>query len=416
MSLNFPSYTANFGGHHQPHQHVIKTSQQAEYSANAPSMLTEMTSKYTVEDPAEMGDSKYLTGELSHAVYLEGTGSQNRQYSMISEEDEQNKNQMRQADTRAANSGNNSVNWQGLVSHPGMADYLARLPINLHHFLKLSTDGNGTRDGGQPPNSQTTTVKKKTLKGVQGKAQVKQQQQQQFRPKPAKPKNLEIRLTTALDGSTLFCCPECHMAYPEKESLERHIQTHKLDRKFVCDICGAGLKRKDHLTRHKQSHNADRPYVCTICMKAFKRKEHLNLHFIMHSGEKTHICPECGKGFYCKDHLDRHKQGHNPDRPYVCNICMKGFKRNEHLARHSIIHSGEKSQVCQECGKAFYRKDHLRKHLRSHVAKRIKTEQSPPPSTNQPTVASLAAMVSMGTTLQNVNLDGATLSLLSAPV
>jgi hypothetical protein len=26
----------------------------------------------------------------------------------------------------------------------------------------------------------------------------------------------EIRVSTALDGSTLFCCPECHMAYPDR--------------------------------------------------------------------------------------------------------------------------------------------------------------------------------------------------------
>ncbi|XP_059475115.1 histone-lysine N-methyltransferase PRDM9-like [Neocloeon triangulifer] len=414
MSLNFPTYTANFGGHHQLHQQVIKSSQQTDYATNnTPSMLTEMTSKYPVDESDDLVDSKYMTSELTHTVYLEGPNTPNRQYSMMNEDaDEQNKNQLRsQQDSRTSNSGNNSsVTWQGLVT-PGVADYLARLPIGLHHFLKLSTDGGGsTRDVGQVLNQQGSVKKKGSAKS---KVQVKQQQQ--FRPKVEKSKSFEIRLTTALDGSTLFCCPECQLAYPEKELLERHIQSHKLDRKFVCDICGAGLKRKDHLTRHKQSHNADRPYVCNICMKAFKRKEHLNLHFVMHSGEKTHICPECGKGFYCKDHLDRHKQGHNPDRPYVCAVCMKGFKRNEHLARHSIIHSGEKSQVCPECGKSFYRKDHLRKHLRSHVAKRVKTEQSPP-TPNQATVASLAAMVSMGSTLQNVNLEGATLSLLSAPV
>lgn len=120
----------------------------------------------------------------------------------------------------------------------------------------------------------------------------------------------EIRLTTALDGSTLYCCPECHMAYPEKELLEQHLVGHTLERRFVCDICGAGLKRKDHLTRHKQSHNPERPFVCSVCLKAFKRKEQLTLHFVIHSGEKRHICAECGKGFYRKDHLRKHTRSH----------------------------------------------------------------------------------------------------------
>lgn len=42
----------------------------------------------------------------------------------------------------------------------------------------------------------------------------------------------EIRLTTALDGSTLFCCPECQMAYPERGLLEQHLVGHNLERRL----------------------------------------------------------------------------------------------------------------------------------------------------------------------------------------
>ncbi|XP_050308432.1 zinc finger and BTB domain-containing protein 49-like isoform X2 [Anthonomus grandis grandis] len=129
-------------------------------------------------------------------------------------------------------------------------------------------------------------------------------------PKPKKPKPGQVHIATALDGTTLFCCPECHMAYPEKELLEQHLVGHKIERRFICDICGAGLKRKEHLERHKLGHNPERPFVCSVCMKGFKRKEHLNLHFVIHSGEKTEICGECGKGFYRKDHLRKHLRSH----------------------------------------------------------------------------------------------------------
>ncbi|XP_035892715.1 zinc finger protein rotund [Anopheles stephensi] len=125
------------------------------------------------------------------------------------------------------------------------------------------------------------------------------------RPKPG-----EIQVRTALDGSLLFLCPECQMAYPERELLEQHLIGHNLERRFICDICNAALKRKDHLTRHKQSHNPERPFACTICLKAFKRKEQLTLHFVIHSGEKRHVCQECGKGFYRKDHLRKHTRSH----------------------------------------------------------------------------------------------------------
>lgn len=55
----------------------------------------------------------------------------------------------------------------------------------------------------QLQNSTTGAPKKKKKK--------KSEKEKKPRPKPG-----EIRLTTALDGSTLYCCPECHMAYPEK--------------------------------------------------------------------------------------------------------------------------------------------------------------------------------------------------------
>ncbi|XP_071448384.1 uncharacterized protein [Hetaerina americana] len=213
-----------------------------------------------------------------------------------------------------------------------VADYLSRLPastlpLSLHHFLKYSAEqrkdvgptvaavvpgvvGCGTQIGTPQLQQQATPKKKKKKKSSSGS-----KDRRGPRPRPG-----EIRLSTALDGSTLFCCPECHMAYPERSMLEQHLSGHKLERRFVCDVCGAGLKRKEH--------------------------------------------------------LDQHKRGHSQERPYVCTVCLKGFKRNEHLTRHYVIHSGDKSHTCAECGKAFSRKDHLHKHAQTHIAKRVKAELS----------------------------------------
>lgn len=221
--------------------------------------------------------------------------------------------------------------WQSLAT-PGstVADYLSHLPastlpLSLHHFLKYSAE-NIKKESAQQLNLNNTNTPDPTninlLNTVTNNNHTnqtlnngtsppkKKKKKKAAKEKKPRPKPGEIRLTTALDGSTLYCCPECHMAYPEKELLEQHLVGHTLERRFVCDICGAGLKRKDHLTRHKQSHNPERPYVCTVCLKAFKRKEQLTLHFVIHSGEKRHICPECGKGFYRKDHLRKHTRSH----------------------------------------------------------------------------------------------------------
>lgn len=105
--------------------------------------------------------------------------------------------------------------------------------------------------------------------------------------KKPRPKPGEIRETKALDGSTLYCCPECQMAYPDRSLIEQHVISHAVERRckcffihfhlenldifnvfrlklVVCDTCGAALKRKDHLTRHKLSHIPDRPHVCNV--------------------------------------------------------------------------------------------------------------------------------------------------------
>ncbi|XP_059621842.1 transcription factor E4F1-like isoform X2 [Phlebotomus argentipes] len=233
-----------------------------------------------------------------------------------------------------------------------ISDYLSRiptqeLPLHLHHFLKFNAETikRESQVENSPLNGALITYE------YAGHQQQQQQQQQQVEvqaqqeshsqdasvgtdiqgdipateggekakkkrrykkkpPKPKRPKPGQVHIATALDGTILFCCPECHRAYPEKENLEQHLSVHKIERRFICDICGAGLKRKEHLERHKLGHNPDRPYICSVCMKGFKRKEHLNLHFVIHSGEKTEICGECGKGFYRKDHLRKHAKSH----------------------------------------------------------------------------------------------------------
>nr|CAD7569102.1 unnamed protein product [Timema californicum] len=208
-------------------------------------------------------------------------------------------------------------------------DYMSRLstpglPLSIQHFLKYQADTseafmkteieanfNGLAANGTEGSVLTTGRNIEDNINHVSKRKKK-------RPSKRKPRPGEIRILSALDGSPLFCCPECDVAYPDKDLLEQHMTGHKLERRFICNICGAALKRKEH--------------------------------------------------------LDQHKKGHSDERPFVCSVCLKGFKRNEHLTRHYAIHSGSKNFSCLECEKAFSRKDHLRKHSQTHIAKREKTE------------------------------------------
>ncbi|KAK7790589.1 hypothetical protein R5R35_005951 [Gryllus longicercus] len=200
-----------------------------------------------------------------------------------------------------------------------MADYLARLPstipFSLQQFLKYQTETAPSikREGEASSlagmflgNTAITPI----VNNQAGASSPKKKKKKKSQKRPPRPKPGEIRVSTALDGSTLFCCPECHMAYPDRDLLQQHMSGHKMERRFVCNICGAGLKRKEHLDQHKKGHSDERPFVCSVCMKGFKRNEHLTRHFVIHSGEKTHACWECGKKFSRKDHLHKHTQTH----------------------------------------------------------------------------------------------------------
>ncbi|KXJ77166.1 hypothetical protein RP20_CCG008196 [Aedes albopictus] len=181
--------------------------------------------------------------------------------------------------------------------------------VNGNATPAATTNANNTNNSnGNAANSGTATTKT-TGKG-KSKRQKKEKKRKPPKEKKPRPKPGQIRETKALDGSPLFCCPECQMAYPERGLIEQHVISHAVERRFVCDICHAALKRKDHLTRHKLSHIPDRPHICSICLKSFKRKEQLTLHIVIHTGEKKHVCNECGKGFYRKDHLRKHTRSH----------------------------------------------------------------------------------------------------------
>lgn len=234
-------------------------------------------------------------------------------------------------------------NWQSLVQ-PGstVADCLAKLPATIPHgltsFLKfaptikreaevessplsnhspeamsndlvVSSEDPLAQDHSSDMTIATESVGQVITDGPKKPPKVKKKYKKK-NPKPKKTRPGQVTIATALDGTTLFCCPECNMAYSEKELLEQHLAVHKTERRFICDTCGAALKRKEHLERHKLGHNPERPYTCDTCFKGFKRKEHLNLHVVIHSGEKTQVCTECGKGFYRKDHLRKHARSH----------------------------------------------------------------------------------------------------------
>ena len=179
-----------------------------------------------------------------------------------------------------------------------------------------------------------------------------EQQIQTDSPKPEKKmkfraKTGEIKITMAIDGSTLYCCPECNLAFADKSEIEQHIQGHiQVIRYYYLKNSTSRLE-----------------YISYILTNSFTFQE------------RKYQCKECGAMLKRKEHLDQHMRGHSDERPFKCPVCQKAFKRNEHLTRHYVIHSGDKNFTCSVCQKAFSRKDHLNKHAQTHLGiKRTKAK------------------------------------------
>ncbi|XP_011306426.1 zinc finger protein with KRAB and SCAN domains 8 [Fopius arisanus] len=188
---------------------------------------------------------------------------------------------------------NSSQNGNYMNSEQMMAE-INPIDLNVH-----------IEDQEASPNAQT----------IQGQNVKVEQQVQTESPKVEKKMKFrakvgEIKIAMALDGSMLYCCPECTLAFAEKAEIEQHIQGHVQERKYQCKECGAMLKRKEHLDQHMRGHSDERPFKCPVCQKAFKRNEHLTRHYVIHSGDKNFTCTVCQKAFSRKDHLNKHTQTH----------------------------------------------------------------------------------------------------------
>ncbi|XP_050670717.1 zinc finger protein 449-like isoform X2 [Leptidea sinapis] len=196
------------------------------------------------------------------------------------------------------------------------------LPVSLQQFLRLNpTDSNKSANNMVQieisPLAVNNDAQNEVDVELEGEDAAKKKKKKTYKKKPAappRPKPGSVVISMSTDGVPIYCCPQCTSAYTDKEQLELHLASHKIERRFICGICGAGLKRKEHLERHKLGHNPERPFVCTVCGKGFKRREHLNLHVVIHSGVKREMCGECGKGFYRKDHLRKHTRSHESKR------------------------------------------------------------------------------------------------------
>lgn len=126
--------------------------------------------------------------------------------------------------------------------HPGLIDINDNNKRELIDSIQEQTHQVLTQVQTQPQQLQSTNMQQQqqqiepmatetmVTKGfVDGNGKVKKKRKYKKKPpKPKPPKPGQVHIATALDGTILFCCPECQMAYAEKSDLEQHLTVHKI--------------------------------------------------------------------------------------------------------------------------------------------------------------------------------------------
>ncbi|KAM6389562.1 histone-lysine N-methyltransferase MECOM isoform 9-T10 [Pluvialis apricaria] len=113
-------------------------------------------------------------------------------------------------------------------------------------------------------------------------------------------------------------CKECDQAFPDLQSLEKHMLSHSEEREYKCDQCPKAFNWKSNLIRHQMSHDSGKHYECENCAKVFTDPSNLQRHIrSQHVGARAHACPECGKTFATSSGLKQHKHIHSSVKPFI---------------------------------------------------------------------------------------------------
>lgn len=111
-----------------------------------------------------------------------------------------------------------------------------------------------------------------------------------------------------------FICKTCEKCFKKPIDLRRHSDAvHEKKRPFKCSVveCDKSFSLKCTLDRHLTTHKEDRKLeTCNLCFKQLSSKGSLTLHERIHKNLKPHQCHECSSSFRTPGNLQSHQKTH----------------------------------------------------------------------------------------------------------
>lgn len=172
-----------------------------------------------------------------------------------------------------------------------------------------------------------------------------------------------------------YFCQDCdNKQFSSIENYKRHIEWHKLRKKFNCKICERNFNLISELklhnkTAHKKKTGPIRKVNCTKCPKFYSTSKKLEQHFNLAHGVNSQLineeryCKICLKRFETVYSYKQHKKLHFDG---ICYFCNHGFISNEAMMIHvKEKHHPNRLYPCVYCSKRKCTKKILARHVRS---------------------------------------------------
>ncbi|KAM4711618.1 uncharacterized protein FYW61_020779 isoform 2-T2 [Anableps anableps] len=181
----------------------------------------------------------------------------------------------------------------------------------------------------------------------------------------------------------LKVCPVCSKTFDMIKTLNKHLQSHRVDRPYYCVHCKRRYKDLYGLKRHQiyaVCYNKPPRYSlkkgssqgetdlqqifvwCSNCSQHFESLSALKEHqeSVCRAEPIVKKCSECGKEFKSITMLKVHKKVHNP---FYCKDCKKILADEPAFERHKLLH---RPMQCTMCDETFI----VSRRLREHYEKR----------------------------------------------
>ena len=153
---------------------------------------------------------------------------------------------------------------------------------------------------------------------------------------------------------------------PDVETTITDTPAKPATRKIKCKLCKGKFYMMDELTAH---HNTDHGIVkCDRCGKCFDTKESLSKHMNTHKDLKW-VCDECGKSFEYESRMLQHQRVHDNEARLYCpkKTCDRSFKNVGDFNRHTKTHEAGGWYTCNKCSYKNKDKRNRDSHMRVHT-------------------------------------------------